>query len=316
MKYLLILLISSYFFGCKNNLSVDPQENFTDTTRVLKEKIFFTSDRNGSMNIYMMDLDYKNIKQLTHYTWGEYRGPRISPDGKKLLYYRFDSYSGTLAIGIYIKDIYSKDPEKPIIYGTNAEFCDNGNSIIFSNRHIYKYNLLDSSITQLTSFNNYEWDPSISRDGRYIGYTDFQPISDKDTTIFSHWDIVLFNLDSKIRTYIEEPKWSHWYNSVSFSPVSDEIVYVHHSSYDYICVQTLEDTLSRKKYYIFPSEVLASPTFSLDGDKIYFQNGYKQKSELYLLDRKTQSVEKITNNNFIDEDPIVQKAYVYKKDEI
>jgi hypothetical protein len=57
--------------------------------RAFKKKLFYSSFRSGTaQNIFMMDLDGSNTLQLTHYTKGEYRGPRISPDGKRLLYYR------------------------------------------------------------------------------------------------------------------------------------------------------------------------------------------------------------------------------------
>jgi len=50
-----------------------------------KDKIVFTSTRNGDLDLYTMDLDGKNVKQITH-ELGYDGGAFFSPDGKKLVF--------------------------------------------------------------------------------------------------------------------------------------------------------------------------------------------------------------------------------------
>ncbi|MBS1507591.1 MAG: PD40 domain-containing protein [Bacteroidetes bacterium] len=50
-----------------------------------KDKIVFTSTRNGDLDLYTMDIDGKNVKQITHEI-GYDGGAFFSPDGKKIVF--------------------------------------------------------------------------------------------------------------------------------------------------------------------------------------------------------------------------------------
>ncbi len=50
-----------------------------------KDKIVFTSTRNGDLDLYTMDMDGKNVKQITHEI-GYDGGAFFSPDGKKIVF--------------------------------------------------------------------------------------------------------------------------------------------------------------------------------------------------------------------------------------
>ena len=57
-----------------------------------KDKIVFTSTRNGDLDLYVMDLQGKHVKQITH-ELGYDGGAFFSPDGKKIVFRasRFDT---------------------------------------------------------------------------------------------------------------------------------------------------------------------------------------------------------------------------------
>lgn len=55
--------------------------------------IWFVMNKNGFANIYQMDLDGKNLKQLTNGTDGQRQSPRVTNDGK-YLFYVFRSKNG------------------------------------------------------------------------------------------------------------------------------------------------------------------------------------------------------------------------------
>jgi TolB protein len=50
-----------------------------------KDKIVFTSTRNGDLDLYTMDIDGKNVRQITH-ELGYDGGAFFSPDGKKIVF--------------------------------------------------------------------------------------------------------------------------------------------------------------------------------------------------------------------------------------
>jgi Tol biopolymer transport system component len=50
-----------------------------------KDKIVFTSTRNGDLDLYVMDIDGSNVKQITH-ELGYDGGAFFSPDGKKIVF--------------------------------------------------------------------------------------------------------------------------------------------------------------------------------------------------------------------------------------
>jgi len=299
--------------GCNNNEITYPEKQ---KTLVLREKIFYSSGPDDHINIYMMDKDGSNVEQITHYIRGEYRGAKILPDKKTILYYRLDENTG--ANGIFIKKIYDPDPENPIDYGFGCDFTPDGNSIIYT-KHIYnssggfdaiyRFNLTDLSKKQITADGILNWTPSISPDGNKIVFVTWRKLSPNDTITFSRWDIMTMNIDGSNEEYILPPQNGQWSSCPSYSNDNQSIVF---STNSMVRIFNIKNRTVLNITQMTNSINELHPSFSLDDKKIYFDAGGWHSSSIYELDISGSSLIKLTNNANINRHPYVSQVYVYE----
>lgn len=289
--------------GChKPQNPVDAESPLT-----LKQVLFFSSNRDGrAQNIFMMNLDGTGVVQLTHYASGYFRGPRISPDGKRLLYYRFDDR--TLTLGIYLKDLYGPDPTTPLDFGYDCNFSPDGNTIVYATSGITIMRLKDSAWADLTPGS--DWNPSFSPDGKSIVFLSWRPIDSSDTMPMSHWDLMIMNSDGSNQRPLIPPQMRTWFGGPSFSNDGQKVVFIHHTDNYWISILSLSDGnwfhLAQS-----PSTNTDNPLFSLQDDKIYFQSGYQNACELYSIPSTGGPITRLTNNQFDDSDPAVFYAWLH-----
>jgi TolB protein len=72
-------------FPTELKIGEEPGYNAESVVSPDGKKVVFTSDRGGDLDIYTMNLDGTNLRQLTH-TLGYDGGPWWSPDGKRICY--------------------------------------------------------------------------------------------------------------------------------------------------------------------------------------------------------------------------------------
>ncbi len=185
MKYkaCFFLTIVLIFSGC----SKDPASTEQPPELVKREMVLFASDRNGgNMNIWMMEKDGSNPRQVTFYTEGDYFPADVSSDGKTLLFYRWDAR--TLVSRIFVMPTIGPQPDpKQFLISFLCEpgnFFPDGQRFVYTqhtivsdtNSHdaVYIYDLRDSSNTLLTPLGNSQryaaWYPSVSPDGNKVCY--------------------------------------------------------------------------------------------------------------------------------------------------
>ncbi|MBS1557819.1 MAG: PD40 domain-containing protein [Bacteroidetes bacterium] len=160
-----------------------------------KDKIVFTSMRNGDLDLYTMDMDGKNVKQITH-ELGYDGGAFFSPDGKKIVFRasRFNSDEEKKEYVEYLKQGLVA-PTSMEIFTCNIDGSDlkqithlgkanwapfyhpSGKKIIFSSNHKskrgFQFNLFminedGSSLEQISHDTVFDSFPMFSPDGKKI----------------------------------------------------------------------------------------------------------------------------------------------------
>ena len=189
LRFLVVwMLIAIPILGCGDDPTVNPNIE-PDEIPPLPGRIAFASDRDGDLEIYMMNADGTSLVRLT-----ESKGFDVpwswSPDGRKLAFVSDRSGSHN----IYVMPV---DGSEPIIQLTHdsegagiPSWSPYGRRIAFSSARdgdseIYVMDPDGTNIVQLTDSDADEYAPSWSPDGQRIAFTLFpQSIFNPDSEIY------------------------------------------------------------------------------------------------------------------------------------
>ncbi|MCF8304419.1 MAG: hypothetical protein K9I94_14180, partial [Bacteroidales bacterium] len=175
------------------------------------DKIVFTSLRSGDLELYTMDIDGSNVKQITH-ELGYDGGAFFSPDGSKLVWR--SSRPKTEAEKKEYKKLLKQGlvtPTEMEIYVANADgsnirkvtdlgkanwapfFHPSGEKILFSSNHHsqrgFKFNLFmididGSNLRQITHDNVFDAFPVFSYGGNKLVFSSNRNSEGHDTNLF------------------------------------------------------------------------------------------------------------------------------------
>ena len=178
------------------------------------DKVVFTSQRNGDLDIFNMNLDGTDLLQVTH-ELGYDGGPFYSPDGKKIIYRAYhpkttediDRYKHLLSreliepamFQIWIMDADGQNKRQitdnqfanfaPFFHPNNRQiiFCSNINSTNprKPDFNLWLINLDGSGLEQVTFFNEFDGFPMFSSDGKTIVFASNRfNKNPRDTNVF------------------------------------------------------------------------------------------------------------------------------------
>ncbi|MFC2066229.1 hypothetical protein ACFLUO_04100 [Chloroflexota bacterium] len=251
-------------------------------------KIAFISDRNGTQDIYVMDADGTNVKQLTNDSAIE-TTPDWSPNGKEIAF----------SLGpVYNRDIYVMDADgtnvRLLIAGTRSEeypvWSPNGKEIAFvcnlggGDREICVMDADGTNVRNLTDNNAIERAPAWSPNGKEIAFT-----SDRNGTR----DIYVMDADgTNVRNLTNDnaieflPDWSPNGKEIAFAsgPVDNRDIYVMDADGDNVR-QLTENT----DYNSFPD-------WSSNGKEIAFTSDRNGNRDIYVMDADGTNVRRLTEN--------------------
>ncbi len=176
-----------------------------------RQKIIYGSDKNGPIQLYVMNADGSSIKQLTSTSKNEV-SPNWSPDNKKIVF--ASERDGNSEI--YIMNADGSEQKRLTNHwgdDSHPKFYDNGRRIVFNSarttkdsslawnlqtHEIFTMNADGSDIKQITNFNSLCTYPSISPDGKKIvfRYAMAQPGFNWDlTTSKRNSEVYTMNMD-------------------------------------------------------------------------------------------------------------------------
>jgi len=221
---------------------------------VIRTVIAFTTRETGTFQIYIIDKDGSNKKQLT-FGEDDLSSPKISPDSTKILYHSLGDY------GIYIMDTDGSDQIR-IATGMYPCWFPDGTKIAFGhNGDIYTINIDGTEERRITNHNSPDYYPSVSPDGNRIAYIYYD-------------ELHVINIDGTGSVQLTDypDKDYHCYHP-AWSPLGDKIIYKldYFNGYnfqDYIYIINPDGTNNIPltevgKYY--------RPCWSPDGSKIAYE---------------------------------------------
>lgn len=171
-------------------------------------QVIFSSSKDGSPEIYIMDINGKNYRKLTH-SYGIDVSPVFSPDGSRIVF--VSDRGGNPQI--YVMDIQSRESKRITFegnYNTSPAWSPDGKWIAFTGRingknQIFMVKSDGTDLRQLTDMGNNE-EPSFSPDGLFIAFD-----SDRD----GEWGVYVMRIDGEGQRRISQkgviaraPRWS------------------------------------------------------------------------------------------------------------
>lgn len=282
LKKYLIMLVVMLIISCNTGLEPLPDK--------VSNKILFSSDKSGKPQLYMMNPDGSDIRQLTFGEHSHYGG-RWSPDGKKIV-------CGTSEEWTFGGDnmvVFNIDgsERKLLGYGDQMSWHPSGKKIIFSHRDSHFQGTLFTVNIDSTERTNL---PIESKSGFPV----FNPQGNK--IIYGVRSDV--NLNQTVTKIIDYPSFhnkktlSELFGYPQWSPVGDEIVYVVYGKNinDNIYIMNSNGQNIKQVTNNYKKNMYFYPTWSNDGSKIIFLIKSDSSSELvdlYIVDKNGLNLKKL-----------------------
>jgi len=309
--YLWLIIFVLFALTCKKS----PTGNEKQLVR--REMVIFASDRNGgNMNIWMMEKDGSNPRQLTFYPKGDYWPADISPDGKTLLFNRFDAH--TLVTAIYQMPIDGPQPaeDDALVTGLTAagNFFPDGQRFVFTlftwisdtsgHEAIYIADLRDSSAVQISPYGVANWDPRVSPDGLKICFNQFSDVP-------ANIQLAIMDNDGQNRITLTSAEQGLYAYVGRFSTDGEKVFFTMNRP-----IGSKDDLyffcLSNGMIIHVTGENIndcSNPYPDTSGSKIYFRCGGganpNENSEIFVVDIDGKNYTQLTDNAFRDDMPVV-----------
>ncbi len=241
-------------------------------------RIAFDSRRNGTLDIFVMDLDGSNLQAMTSGS-GDERGPSWSPDGTQLAYYGAAADSTNFDIFVIAVDgsnmrNLTASPDVDERYPT---WSPDGSQIAFHSNadgdfDIYTVDLASGEQRAITSNTAQDLGPDWSPGGRTIAFH-----TDLWSTTYQIAVVDLNTLDVRQITDSDEinsfPVWSPDGTEIAYNTIRDNAVNVVVMQADGTGVRALTSSADREAF----------PDWSPDGAYIIYQHGPESASGLRVL---------------------------------
>ena len=292
-----IILLAAYL------LVVDVCGQASDVTHIA-----FTSMRIGDNDIYMMEINGKNLQNLTNHLANDF-SPAFSPDGQWMAYVsNRDGKSG-----IYLMNLVTKESHRlTTLQSANREpeWSPDGEFIVFvSNRanranqyDVYKINVNSMELQQLTNEGD-NYNPTWSLDGQSIAFT-----SKRNGEPFSVYVMTANGRKQRKLTQGGNPTWS---------PDGKQIAYTLGIKGNGVYVMSAEGKNSRR---LTPENIWSDkPAWSPDGQWIAYEAeldpwgnpNIEPDTNIYLVNPTSGKLRRLTDHPARDRYPAWVPAVVF-----
>jgi TolB protein len=263
---------ASYVSRIAHTLANDLVKYFTGRDGLYLSTIAFASDRDKNKEIYAMDFDGRNVRQLT-----AHKSLSINPFGR----------GGRIVYTSYLHlfpQLYSMNPDgsdkKELASGVDLNaspsISPDGTQIAFAgsqrgNTDIYVMGANGGNLRRLTSTRSLEASPDWSPTGRQILYTSDQ------TGLPQIWLMEMEGTSPRQFTFA-----GNWNDEGAWSPDGARIAFACRNEGDFnICVM---DVATGRTVQLTAEGSNAHPAWSPDGEKIVYESRRGGSTQIYTMD--------------------------------
>jgi TolB protein len=268
-------------------------EALTGEPGVFQTKIAFVGNRTRNKEIYLMELDGRNVTQLTS-NGSINQSPDWSKDGKLIVFTSFKSGKGS---SLYIIDLNQKTIQGfPSLTGPvwSPAYSPISEVIAMTywmkyDRGIFTFNPRTSELKKISKGGSIDVSPSFSPDGRYLAF-----VSDRSGHAQIYRQGLSGEEDASRLTFQgwrnEDPAWSPKGDKIAFAGMDVD------GHADIFLMNTDGSNIERLTY---DSKTNESPSWSPDGQFIIFASNRGGKFQLYVMRPNVNSEQKqITFSNY------------------
>jgi len=240
------------------------------------KKMLYTSNIDGDLDIFAVDITDSNITQLTDYP-GEDVYPAWSPDGTKILFY--SKKDDPMVGDIYIMDADGSNVQRLTFDGgaDYASFSPDGTKIVFNTHvdgglEIFVMDADGSNQTRLTNNTVHDGGPRWSPDGTKIVF---------NSTRDGNTEYYIMNADGSNQTNITNYSGPDYYAVIS--PDSSRAVFTSNRDGDFDLYLVDIDGSNLEKLVDNVDE-WCLPDWMPDGTKIAYEANRTGNVQIYIID--------------------------------
>ncbi len=258
---------------------------FTGTMGISNTKIAFVSDRTGHREVFIMDYNGENIRQLTKLK-STTLFPAVSPDRRIIAFTSYRDNNPDLFLYFLtgkIKRIYHAEG-----IGSTPDFSPDGKLMVFSaskngNTDIYLYHIDTGETERLTKSSAIDTSPKFSPNGKAIVFTSDRYGSPQIYTMST--DGLNITRIKTIGTYNDQPCWSPDGKYIAYSSMRNG----HFEIFLYVFSTGENIQLTHGM------GSCENPVFSPDSRRIAFQSNKTGKYQIYSMNINGSNVVKLTS---------------------
>ncbi|MDR3572957.1 MAG: protein kinase [Anaerolineaceae bacterium] len=268
-------------------------------------QLAFASKRDGSVQIWMMDLQDNIEKQITNLPDGACQ-PGWSPDGKRLVFTspcqsKQDIYKGS-ALFIINSDGSGLTPLISLPGGDfDPAWSPDGSKIAFCSiregiPHIYLYSINDASVTRLTSPSSNDQHPAWSSDGKWIAFVSSR-LGSSQVWIMAPDGSSAHEFSALDKGSAYTPAWS---------PDSRIIVFGRGSNQPWLVSKQFTTQVVPESDINNRIRSVYNPVFSQDGFWLIFEYDNNGNSQLYRMTINGSNLNQVTNDSGSNFQPVLR----------